>query len=32
LVEKLDTDFIKKEIEKLKGEIEYTPPKFSAKR
>lgn len=30
--EKLDTDFIKKEIEKLKGEIEYIPPKFSAKR
>ena len=29
---KLDTDFIKKEIEKLKGEIEYIPPKFSAKR
>ncbi len=30
--EKLETDFIKKEIEKLKGEIEYIPPKFSAKR
>ncbi|PRM89161.1 tRNA pseudouridine(55) synthase TruB [Aliarcobacter cryaerophilus] len=30
--EKLDTDFIKKNIEKLKGEIEYIPPKFSAKR
>ena len=30
--EKLETDLIKKEIEKLKGEIEYIPPKFSAKR
>ncbi|PRM90623.1 tRNA pseudouridine(55) synthase TruB [Aliarcobacter cryaerophilus] len=30
--EKLNTDFIKEEIEKLKGEIEYIPPKFSAKR
>lgn len=28
----LETDFIKKEIEKLKGNIEYIPPKFSAKR
>ncbi|MBU3014557.1 tRNA pseudouridine(55) synthase TruB [Poseidonibacter lekithochrous] len=29
---KLDKQTIIKEIEKLKGEIEYTPPKFSAKK
>ncbi|RXI28471.1 tRNA pseudouridine(55) synthase TruB [Aliarcobacter trophiarum] len=28
----LNIDFVKKEIEKLKGNIEYIPPKFSAKR
>lgn len=29
---RLNIDFVKKEIEKLKGSIKYTPPKFSAKR
>lgn len=29
---KQDFDFIKKELLKLKGKIEYIPPKFSAKR
>ena len=32
IVKPLDKDLIKKEIENLKGEIEYTPPKFSAKK
>lgn len=32
IIEALNLDFIKKEINKLKGEISYTPPKFSAKK
>ena len=32
IVEKQNFEYIKDEIEKLKGEIEYIPPKFSAKR
>ena len=31
-VEKQDYEFIKNQIEKLKGQVEYIPPKFSAKR
>ena len=31
-VKALDENLIKKEIKNLKGEIEYTPPKFSAKK
>ena len=29
---KIDEDFLKEQINSLKGEINYTPPKFSAKR
>lgn len=31
-VKRIDEELLKKEIEKLKGEIEYIPPKFSAKK
>lgn len=31
-VPKISEELLKKEIEKLKGEIEYIPPKFSAKK
>ena len=32
IVDKVDINLIKKELELLKGDIEYTPPKFSAKK
>ena len=32
IIKSLNENLIKKEIENLKGEIEYTPPKFSAKK
>ncbi|RXJ96990.1 tRNA pseudouridine(55) synthase TruB [Arcobacter sp. AHV-9/2010] len=31
-VDRFDETFLKNELEKIKGEIDYTPPKFSAKK